>query len=109
MTSRLTSGIWSKLGGIYKPSLRNKNWIGSSGPYKRTRRDYSEYFNDSDEERFLYDLEPLKVIERMREGNTPVGLKNIGNTCYFNCFMQILYFLPEFGRKMIEIDIKNIK
>jgi len=28
--------------------------------------------------------EPLKAEDRKRESGTPCGLKNIGNTCYFN-------------------------
>jgi ubiquitin C-terminal hydrolase len=28
--------------------------------------------------------EPLKAEDRKRENGTPCGLKNIGNTCYFN-------------------------
>lgn len=43
---------------------------------------------------FLADLEPFTLEERERLDTTPVGLKNIGNTCYINCFIQALYHLP---------------
>lgn len=39
----------------------------------------------------------------------PVGLRNIGNTCYFNCIMQIMYFIPCFGRKILELDLDKFK
>ena len=31
--------------------------------------------------------EPLGVEQRRREESVPVGLKNIGNTCYFNSIL----------------------
>ena len=43
---------------------------------------------------FLADLEPCTLEERQRIGTTPVGLKNIGNTCYLNSFIQAFYHLP---------------
>ncbi|XP_073513101.1 ubiquitin carboxyl-terminal hydrolase 28 isoform X2 [Phyllobates terribilis] len=33
-----------------------------------------------------------------RNGDWPVGLKNIGNTCWFSAVMQSLFHLPEFRR-----------
>lgn len=32
----------------------------------------------------------------------PCGLKNIGNTCYFNSLLQVYYNLPRFGREVLE-------
>ena len=33
---------------------------------------------------FLNDTEPLQISERIRDKVHPVGLRNVGNTCYFN-------------------------
>ena len=34
------------------------------------------------------------LIERMRVQGVPVGLQNFGNTCYFNCILQIIFANP---------------
>jgi hypothetical protein len=49
------------------------------GPYRRSYHDFKNDFN-SDEEDFLNDSEPLKITERKRTRNAPVGLQNMGNT-----------------------------
>lgn len=37
----------------------------------------------------------------MRQEGIPVGLKNVGNTCYFNSFIQAFFFLPNMTEKLI--------
>jgi ubiquitin carboxyl-terminal hydrolase 25/28 len=39
-------------------------------------------------------FEPLDPIARQRVDGIPPGLKNIGNTCYFNSLMQAYYMIP---------------
>jgi len=34
-------------------------------------------------------VDPLNPFERKRKGLTPVGLKNIGNTCWFSAVIQV--------------------
>ena len=46
--------------------------------------------------------EPLNPEQRKREEGVPCGLKNIGNTCYFNSLLQVYYNLPRFGREVLE-------
>jgi len=38
--------------------------------------------------------DPIPVNQRARNPEVPCGLLNIGNTCYFSCLAQILFFLP---------------
>ena len=33
--------------------------------------------------------DPLNPHERKRRGKTPVGLKNLGNTCWFSVVVQV--------------------
>jgi ubiquitin carboxyl-terminal hydrolase 25 len=40
------------------------------------------------------ETEPVPADQRARQEEVPVGLKNVGNTCYFNSFMQAFFFLP---------------
>ena len=36
-------------------------------------------------------VDPLNPHERKRERDMPVGLKNIGNTCWFSAVIQVQY------------------
>lgn len=40
-------------------------------------------------------FEPLNPEQRKRVEGTPVGLKNVGNTCYFNSLMQTYFMIPK--------------
>lgn len=44
------------------------------------------------------------IKHRMRKDlNQPVGLKNIGNTCYLNSLLQVYYHLPDFRRAIMSV------
>ncbi|NXX79838.1 UBP28 hydrolase, partial [Urocolius indicus] len=45
--------------------------------------------------------ENLKQSDWRREGDWPVGMKNIGNTCWFSAVIQSLFQLPEFRRLVL--------
>ncbi|CAI9620342.1 unnamed protein product, partial [Staurois parvus] len=42
-----------------------------------------------------------------RNGDWPVGLKNIGNTCWFSAVIQSLFHLPEFRRLVHSYSISQ--
>lgn len=44
--------------------------------------------------------DPLNPHDRKRNGDWPVGLKNVGNTCWFSAVIQSLFHLPVF-RKLV--------
>jgi len=69
--------------------------------------DFYEGYN-TEEQDFIHDSEPLNVKERSRDHNYPWGLRNMGNTCYFNSFLQIMYFLPSFGKRILELEPDRI-
>lgn len=43
------------------------------------------------------------IQQRIRsDPNQPVGLRNIGNTCYLNSLLQVYYHLPEFRKAIMK-------
>lgn len=48
--------------------------------------------------------EPLNPEQRKREEGVPCGLKNIGNTCYFNSLLQVYFNMPEFVQAILEFQ-----
>ncbi|XP_069750937.1 ubiquitin carboxyl-terminal hydrolase 28 isoform X6 [Narcine bancroftii] len=43
--------------------------------------------------------------DRKREDKWPVGLKNVGNTCWFSAVIQSLFQLPEFRRLVLNYKV----
>ena len=46
--------------------------------------------------------EPLNPEQRKRDEGVPVGLKNIGNTCYFNSILQVYFNMPDFVKSIFD-------
>ncbi|VDK69326.1 unnamed protein product [Litomosoides sigmodontis] len=51
--------------------------------------------------------DPENPYERRRCGLAPVGLKNIGNSCWFNVIVQTLFHIPRFRQMLFDAPIKN--
>eukprot|EP01062_Namystynia_karyoxenos_P080286 TRINITY_DN8619_c0_g1_i1.p1 TRINITY_DN8619_c0_g1~~TRINITY_DN8619_c0_g1_i1.p1 ORF type:complete len:1034 (+),score=335.03 TRINITY_DN8619_c0_g1_i1:110-3103(+) len=43
--------------------------------------------------------------ELTREDGIPCGLKNVGNTCYFNTFLQLFFSLPDFREAVYQWSV----
>lgn len=43
-----------------------------------------------------------EFMEAERKKGCPVGLKNIGNSCYVNCLLQCYFMIPSFVKKILQ-------
>ncbi|KAM7314595.1 ubiquitin carboxyl-terminal hydrolase 25 isoform X1 [Ixodes scapularis] len=48
--------------------------------------------------------DPANPHERRRQGDWPVGIKNVGNTCWFSAVMQSLFHLRVFRRLVLAFE-----
>ncbi|VDD86757.1 unnamed protein product [Enterobius vermicularis] len=48
--------------------------------------------------------DPENPYERLRLEGVPVGLKNIGNSCWFNVIIQTLFNIPAFRKMLLEFE-----
>lgn len=49
----------------------------------------------------FFSFEPLPAEQRQREAGIPVGIKNVGNTCYFNSLLQTYFMIPKFVQEVL--------
>lgn len=49
-------------------------------------------------------VDPVNPYERQRQDGCPVGLKNVGNTCWFSAVIQSLFHLPVFRRLVLNYN-----
>ena len=72
----------------------NKNVNNSSNLYGATNN-----LDDDDEDEYE------NVSNLLREDGKPSGLKNVGNTCWFNSIIQAFFHLPYFRRLILSFQI----
>nr|XP_022324465.1 ubiquitin carboxyl-terminal hydrolase 25-like isoform X2 [Crassostrea virginica] len=53
----------------------------------------------------IWFIDPLNPYERKREEGCPVGLKNVGNTCWFSAVIQSLFHLRKFRHLVLSLKI----
>ncbi|CAB4069861.1 USP25 [Lepeophtheirus salmonis] len=51
--------------------------------------------------------DPLNPHDRTRNGIWPVGLKNVGQTCWFSAVIQSLFYLPAFRTLVLNFSIPS--
>jgi ubiquitin carboxyl-terminal hydrolase 25/28 len=49
----------------------------------------------------VYSFDPISPEDRVRAEGVPVGLKNVGNTCYFNSLLQAYFMIPKFVQEVL--------
>ena len=77
-----------------KYSPMNKNVNNPSNLYGVTNN-----LDDDDEDEYE------NVSNLLREDGKPSGLKNVGNTCWFNSIIQAFFHLPYFRRLILSFQI----
>jgi hypothetical protein len=54
----------------------------------------------------IVDRDPTK---RQREEGVPAGIQNVGNTCYFNSFIQTYLFTPQICKTILSYPIQKLE
>lgn len=49
----------------------------------------------------------LNESDLMRDQDKPIGLKNVGNTCWFNSIIQAFFHLPYFRKLVLSYQINQ--
>jgi ubiquitin carboxyl-terminal hydrolase 25/28 len=93
------------------------NWIFSGGELisndfvgKKDEEDLSKVIEMSMHDTSAsagYSFDPVSPEERVRVRGVPVGLKNVGNTCYFNSLLQAYFMIPNFVKEILSFQDTN--
>jgi ubiquitin carboxyl-terminal hydrolase 25/28 len=73
-----------------------------------TNREFSDVL-DEDEDEYdnasVYNNQKPPMTSLLREEDKPAGLRNVGNTCWFNSIIQTFFHLPYFRRLIFSFQI----
>eukprot|EP00026_Physarum_polycephalum_P004649 Phypoly_transcript_04671.p1 GENE.Phypoly_transcript_04671~~Phypoly_transcript_04671.p1 ORF type:complete len:566 (+),score=97.15 Phypoly_transcript_04671:99-1796(+) len=105
LSSTLSSGHTASMAQV-SVSLEDDNFTPLWPDEKQLRMAIKKSLQDQ-EGRDLSTLEPIDPNKRKRERNLPVGLKNIGCTCYFNSLVQTYYMLPTFRNSILGLEAND--
>jgi ubiquitin carboxyl-terminal hydrolase 25/28 len=53
----------------------------------------------------IWFVDPRNPHERKRVDNWPVGMKNVGNTCWFSAVVQSLFHVRKFRRQVLNFTM----
>jgi ubiquitin carboxyl-terminal hydrolase 25/28 len=90
------------------------NWIFSGGELisndfvgKKDEEDLSKVIEMSMHDTSSsagHSFDPVSPEERVRVPGVPVGLRNVGNTCYFNSLLQAYFMIPNFVKEILSFQ-----
>ena len=53
----------------------------------------------------IEDETPRQMPNPPRNAHVPIGLKNVGSSCWYNAVVQVLYHVPAFRRLILQNDV----
>ncbi|CAD8191663.1 unnamed protein product [Paramecium octaurelia] len=49
-----------------------------------------------------FEQDNIPIRDRLKHDYYPVGIQNLGNTCYFNCLLQIVFYNPKLVEEILQ-------
>ncbi|CAD8098210.1 unnamed protein product [Paramecium primaurelia] len=100
---------------IYKnfyPSDQNLGGLNSQNQFALSEQEVINQFGNDDQDQLQQALiasqclqDNTPIIDRKKYDDYPVGIQNLGNTCYFNCLLQIIFYNPNLVQQILQYKI----